>query len=288
MELAKATIGELDEQDREQDPFPVQFNPTTLRLALTNRVEGDDSQGKQVRQFIGPSSTTLTVDLIFDTADEGTTENPQSVRERTKRLERFLVAKRTGQQKQVPPRMQFTWGDLIVIGVIEGLSIDFDHFAPNGVPLRAKVALSIKGQDREKQLEPREDSRRDAPAPGGGGSAGLGLGASLGASLSAGFGLSAGLGFSASFGASASIGLALGGESAADFAVRMGVDASAWRSLALGGESSLSFSAGAEIAFSASATASLGLGFTAGVTAGTSTSFEASLGLTAGGVVRQN
>jgi hypothetical protein len=174
--------------------------------------------------------------------------------------------------------MQFTWGDLIVIGVIESLSIDFDHFAPNGVPLRAKVALSIKGQDREKQLEPRSDSRRDAPAPGGGGSAGLGLGASL----SAGLGVSGGLGVAASLGASASIGLALGGESAADFAARMGVDASAWRSLALGGESSLSFSAGAEIAFTAGASASLGLGFAAGVTAGASASLEASLGLTAG------
>jgi hypothetical protein len=91
------------------------------------------------------------------------------------------------------------------------------------------------------------------------------------------------LGFSASLGASASIGLALGGESAADFAVRTCVDASAWRSLTLGGESSLSFSAGAEIAFNADATASLGLGFTAGVTAGVSASLEPSLGLTARG-----
>lgn len=78
MQLQKAIIEELD-GDTGKGAFPVQFNPTTLRLTLTNRVEGGQSQGKQVRQHLGPSSTTLSLDLIFDTADEGTTENPRSV-----------------------------------------------------------------------------------------------------------------------------------------------------------------------------------------------------------------
>ncbi|HEX5080966.1 MAG TPA: hypothetical protein VFY40_02900, partial [Blastocatellia bacterium] len=86
MQLQKAIIAELD-GETEKDSFPVQFNPTTLKLTLSNQVEGGDSQGRQVRQHIGPSSTTLSLDLIFDTADEGTTENPRSVREKTKKLE---------------------------------------------------------------------------------------------------------------------------------------------------------------------------------------------------------
>ena len=81
-----------------------------------------------------------------------------------------------------------------------------------------------------------------------------GLGAGL--SLSAGFGLSVGLGLSAS------IGVAIGGESAAEFAARVGVDAGAWRGLEFGGESSLSLSAGVEIGFSAGLNASAGLGVT--------------------------
>lgn len=291
MELQKATIAELD-GDNEKDSFPVQFNPTTLRLALTNQVEGGQTQGKQVRQHLGASSTTLTLDLIFDTADEGTTDNPRSVREKTKKIERFLIAKGEGQQENAPPRIRFTWGDLIVEGVVESLTIDFEHFAANGVPLRAKVPLSIKGQDREKEIKGKDDSRAGAPGPGGaagglGGSFGAGLGFSAGIGLSAsvgvGFGASVGVGFGASvgvgFGASASVGVALGGESAAEFAARVGVDPAAWRGLQIEGNSSLSLSAGVEVGFDVNMTASAGLGVTVGLEAGTKASIEQSFGL---------
>ena len=285
MQLQKATIAELD-GDKEKDSFPVQFNPTTLRLSLTNQVEGGETQGKQVRQHIGASSTTLSMDLIFDTTDEGTTENPRSVREKTKRIERFLIAKGEGQQENAPPRIRFTWGDLIVEGVVESMTIDFEHFAANGVPLRAKVPLAIRGQDREKELKGAEDSRKGAPGPGGLG-AGLGFGASvgigLGASVGVGFGASFGVGVSASVGfgvgASASVGVALGGESAGEFAARVGVDPAAWRGLEIGGESSLSLSAGVEVGFDTNLSASAGLGVTAGLEAGTKVSIEQSYGL---------
>ncbi len=261
MQLQKATIAELDENNTERDPFPVQFNPTTLRLTLNNRVEGNQSQGRQVRQFVGPSSTTLTLDLIFDTADEGSSESPRSVREKTRKLERFLVPRGSGQQENAPPRLRFTWGDLIMDGVVDNLTIDFDHFAANGAPLRAKVTLSIQGQDRDRELQAQTDSRANAAAPGISISGGLGIG--LGASI----------------GVSASVGVALGGESGAEFAARVGVDSAAWRGLELGGESSLSLSAGAEIGFSAGLNASAGLGVTLGAEAGASASPEASFGL---------
>ena len=263
MQLQKATIAELDESNTERDPFPVQFNPTTLRLTLNNRVEGNQSQGRQVRQFVGPSSTTLALDLIFDTADEGSSESPRSVREKTRKLERFLVPRGSGQQENAPPRLRFTWGDLIMDGVVDSLTIDFDHFAANGAPLRAKVTLSIQGQDRDRELQAQADSRANAAAPGISISGGLGIG--LGASV----------------GISASVGVALGGESGAEFAARVGVDSAAWRGLELGGESSLSLSAGAEIGFSAGLNASAGLGVTLGAEAGANASPEASFGLAA-------
>src|SRR6185312_9712091 len=105
MPLEKATIAELEENGKEKNPFFVQFNPTTLRLTLANRVEGGDTLGKVVREHLGPSSTTLSVDLVFDTADEGTTSAPVSVRKKTGQLEKFLVPKGTGNQEKVPPRI---------------------------------------------------------------------------------------------------------------------------------------------------------------------------------------
>jgi Contractile injection system tube protein len=275
MQLQKAIIAVLD-GDTEKDSFAVQFNPNSLKLAITNRVEGGATQGKEVRQYLGASSTTLSLELIFDTADEGTSEAPKSVRERTAKLERLMVSKRSGQQENAPPRIRFSWGDTIIEGVLESLTIDFDHFAANGMPLRAKVPLSIRGQDRSKEINPR-DSRQDAAAPGG--SSGGGLGAGLGVSVSGGigFGASASLGL----GASANIGVALGGESAGEFAARVGVDPSAWRGLQIGGENSLSLSAGVEVGFDVNLNASAGLGVTSGVEAGTSASLEESFGLAA-------
>jgi len=274
MQLQKAIIAELD-QGAEKDPFPVQFNPTTLHLTLNNRVEGGETQGRQARGFIGHSATTLSLDLIFDTADEGTSENPRSVREKTRKIERFLIRKGEGVQQNSPPIIQFRWGDLIVAGVVESLTVDFDHFAADGIPLRAKVALSIKGQDRDLEFKPND--RRGASAPGR--AATGGLGASFG--VSAGLGVSAGIGLSASVGVSANVGAALEGESAAEFAARIGVEAEAWRGLDLAGENPLSLSAGAEVGFSAGLSASAGLGVTTGVEAGVSASPEASLGLEA-------
>ena len=37
-------------------------------------------------------------------------------------------------------------------GVVDSLTIDLDHFAANGTPLRAKVSLAIKEQNRKFQL----------------------------------------------------------------------------------------------------------------------------------------
>ncbi len=262
MHLEKAKITVLDGK-KEIDRFSVQFNPTTLRLSLSNRVAGADSSGTAVNQHTGASSTTLAIELIFDTADLGTTGNPVSVRDQTKKLERFVAPKDTGKDPNAPPNMGFTWGDLHIVGTVDSLTIDFDHFAANGTPLRAKVSLSIREQDPEKELKAKKDTRAGAPSPGSASAGGVGF------SASASFGL----------GASASVGVALEGESSAEFAARVGVDPAAWRGLEIGGESSISLSAGVEVGFDANLSASAGLGVTLGVEAGASASLEASFGL---------
>lgn len=77
-DLKKATLFELNPDGSLKDPngTEVQFNPATMRLQISNATEGGESRGRQVRQHLGKSSTTLTLDLIFDTADEGTTSAP--------------------------------------------------------------------------------------------------------------------------------------------------------------------------------------------------------------------
>jgi contractile injection system tube protein len=274
-ELKKATLQEIagDSTATEVgDPIEVQFNPTTLRLALSNQIEGGNTQGRTTRQVIGANATVLSLELVFDTADEGTDDAPRSVREKTGTIERFVLPRPGSQganKNQVPPKVRFQWGGLVVEGVVDSVNVDFDHFAADGTPLRAKVGLSIREQDRRYQFlaaGPGANRNGGAPAPGG-----LGFAAVGGFSL----GLSAGL----SLGVSAQVGFALGGETAAEFSARAGLDPGAWRGLGADLSAGLELEAGAEVSFDASLSSGLGLGAAAGVGAASGGSLEAAFGL---------
>jgi hypothetical protein len=261
MTLQKATLTELspDGKTTAGDPVPVQFNPATMKLQLTNSTEGGKSRGQQTRQFLGSSSTTLTVELIFDTADEGQTDSPRSVRERTSIVEKYVLPEAQGKDKQAPPKLRFQWGPLVLDGLLDNISIDIDHFAADGTPLRAKVSLSLKEQNSLYQfgaIGPGANQQSAPPA----GQVSTGLPGS-------------------SAGPSTQSATAIGGETAADFAARMGLDPTAWRGLDIGADSSLSLSAGLEVGFSADLSVSAGLGVTAGFEAGVSASLNASVGL---------
>src|ERR1051326_1716909 len=266
--LKKATLQEI-KADATAAPVPgteieVQFNPASLKLELANRVEGGDTRGRQNRQYLGKTSTTLSFELHFDTADQGTTDAPVSVRTLTAAVERFVLPKGQGNTKQAPPKARFHWDELVIDGIIESVSIDFDLFAANGTPLRAKMGVSIKEQDAKYELlqsGPGANSAGNAAAPG---APGAGPGGS-------------------SEGPTDRSADALDGESAADFAVRMGLDPSAWRGIAgtLGASSSLSLQAGGSIDFNSSLSTGGGIGISAGVEVGVGGSLEASFGLDA-------
>src|SRR5258706_10716010 len=132
--LIKAKLSRLtaDKTPKEDGTVDVQFNPATLKLALSNQVEGGNTRGRQQRQFTGKSSTELTFDLVFDTADEaGPGGNPRSVRDKTALIEQFVVPSPDprGKERLFPPRVRFQWGDLTIDGVISALNIEMDLFA---------------------------------------------------------------------------------------------------------------------------------------------------------------
>src|SRR6185436_10937976 len=107
--LEKAKLMEVDEKGVESNEISVQFNPQSLKLSLANKVESQDTRGQQTRQYLGKTSTTLAFELQFDTSDEGDTDAPVSVRTRTSALERFVLPKGEGKQKQKPPKARFVW-----------------------------------------------------------------------------------------------------------------------------------------------------------------------------------
>lgn len=270
-ELLKATLQEVSSDENQTaigDPVPVQFNPESLKLRLQNQTEGGRSRGRQRRQHNGASSTTLSMDLVFDTADEGTDDAPVSVRSKTAIVEKYVLPKE--ETSDAPPRLQFQWDQLIIAGIVESLDIDFDHFAENGAPLRAKVSLSIKEQDpkytyvTDASGPAARDSSRSQPAGSGDNPAAPGSGTNA----------SSGGG-----GNNDRSDTALEGETAPEFMARQGLDPSAWRGLGAELSAGLGLEAGAEVAFNAGLQASLGVGASFGVHAEARASLEASLGI---------
>lgn len=275
-ELQKATLAELDNsrgrRSRTQPrvlpgtEMEVQFNPASLKLTLKNVHDRGESESRQVRQFMGRSSDTYTLELHFDTADEGRGGEAISVREKTQMVERFL---KPGGRGATPPRLRFCWGDFIIDGVVDSIDLDFDHFAANGLPLRAKATMTLKRQDSSYEVLPEGEAEaaqtQTRAGQSGGGTPGSG----------------------GDGGSSAAT--AQGGESPAELAARLGLDPSAWRGLDIDLDASLeagvglSLEAGASVGFDASLGVGVGLGVSAGFEAGATASLEASFGLSVEG-----
>ena len=255
MEFKKATLQEVSTKPSATpapvgDAVPVQINPATLRLQASASVDSGKDTGRQRSQYQGTTST-LTFDLVFDTADEGTSEAPVDVRKRTAQVERFVWP---ADKKSAPPRVKFSYGTLVVIGVMTSLNIDLDLFSANGVPLRAKCAVSIKEQKTEFDLA------RD----GAGANTGAGATPPLQPSAA---GPGAGSPTAPAPPPADRTGTALAGETASAFANRMGLDPRAWKGLE-GITDPLRLEAGLAIDFSSSLSVEGGLGVQVGATAG--------------------
>ena len=260
MEFKKATLQEVSSQPSPTpktvgEPVSVQVNPASLRLQMANSVDAGKAFARPNTQYLGSSSSTLAFDLVFDTADEGTTEEPVDVRTRTRQLEKFLLPS-TASPKAVPPRVQFTYGTLTVVGVISALNQEFDLFALNGVPLRAKCAVTIKEQ------KPEFDANLAGP--------GANTGAGAGPPVPPGAVVAGGPAVPAAPGPVPDrTDAALDLESASDFAARMGLDPAAWKDVmsANGILDPLRLEAGTLLDFSASISVGAGIGLQAGATA---------------------
>lgn len=233
-----ATIVEIDPKDPLKtvgEALTVDFNPSSLRLTHTaagppgGQVMASATNEKQsvAKQQTG-YTTGLSMELLFDTSRTG-----RDVRQKTL----FLVALTRPQSSAVSNGrpMRFSWGSFLFNGCLDSLGETIDLFSADGVPLRATVAVSLRGLA---ERDPR-------PSSGGGTGAGSGFGASASASVSFGasasasasFGATAGASFGASAGASF-VGAAAGttpltitasGDTIQSLAARAGVS---WKALA--------------------------------------------------------
>jgi hypothetical protein len=169
-QLERAKLVEIDDYSLSPGPpaegklvVEVDFNPESLKLSLSNQSSGGDQQAGGSTQYLGPGSSTLSVELLFDTSASGT-----DVRQRTEALAYFIVgdAQRENEERMAPPKASFRWGSFIFEGIIESMDETLEYFSEQGVPLRATVSLSLKRDALVLYQEERQGARSDQPNQG--------------------------------------------------------------------------------------------------------------------------
>src|SRR5262249_12298300 len=126
--LTKAYLAEITSGDNPTEvdgtKVEVQFNPTSLRVQISNKTAGGPQAGAPAREGAGTGEMQVSFDLVFDTADEGSTDQGVSVLDRTKSVERFVRPRGPRAGQEAPPRVAFVWGDFLVQGTMDSANID--------------------------------------------------------------------------------------------------------------------------------------------------------------------
>jgi len=312
-DIVKATLApvtdekgtKLSDADKWDAAVEVHFNPETLDITLTNNFT--DSAGKSPTQLVDETSAQLSLELQFDTTHTGV-----DVRQDTGEIAEFLtplsIEKKTANKKKAPPPkvVEFEWGAIVFQGYIDSYSETLEFFSPDGVPLRAKVSLSLTQQERD--FDPRQDADGDPygtagtdadPFGGGGEDRPQDPGGSVDRDTAARNGLDSArqAGTDAVQGASdaadgigrgpagfASAGAALGGGAGFGAGIGGGIGAGIGGGIGagIGGGIGAGIGAGAGAGIGLSAGASAGVGLSAGVGAGFSAGAGAGFGASAG------
>ncbi len=153
--------------------FEFMFNPSEFKEGYTTKWSEGATQGQ--KSFLGFDRDTLSLDIVFDSYQ--TTEGPKDVRlNRSSSTDTYAMGntakadskifgvhhlkslfnpvenKNDGNTK-VPPTLVFVWGDFTYRGLLEKLNISYTMFLPNGIPVRAKVAIVLKAFMSDSEAE---------------------------------------------------------------------------------------------------------------------------------------
>jgi nucleoid-associated protein YgaU len=103
-----------------------------------------------VLQFVRGQNEKVTLDLFFDTTEQGMVDNVADVRQLTVAVYNLL---RVSTESHAPPRFTVEWGSghslfgqgfSTSLCVLESMNEEFTLFAPTGEPLRAKLTVTIR------------------------------------------------------------------------------------------------------------------------------------------------
>lgn len=194
IQITRARLVPLTGNERaaEDQWIPVQFNPNSLRITYSNTLRAEPGANQQAPQFVDKSESNLSVQLIFDTSIAGImrvepTPNPDAsnanqssdenfnatnhpanadVRVLTQKIaDAFMkpVVEEGSDDKRVPKKCQFEWGSFIFRGFISSYNETLDYFSPEGIPLRATLALTLKEESFQFERSNQAANQRATP-----------------------------------------------------------------------------------------------------------------------------
>ncbi|HEY9206924.1 MAG TPA: LysM peptidoglycan-binding domain-containing protein [Candidatus Methanoperedens sp.] len=137
------------------DLIPFVFNPKEFSVEKSNQFAEVNIPGlsSPILQFVRGNARTITMDLFFDTYEEGI-----DVRVYTDRITGWEAGEEKGlmdidSDLHAPPVCAFRWGDFRFQCIIERVSKRFTMFLPNGKPVRATLNVTLKEYtDAEEQI----------------------------------------------------------------------------------------------------------------------------------------
>jgi hypothetical protein len=129
------------------ETVPCMFNPEDLSVTRRNTWRGTSIAGQGVPQakYLGAESGTMTIHLWFDTTDTGNavTRHTGKVM-KLMDIDPALPGFDPLTNNARPPYVIFHWGNIHSFkAVVTDLTLQFTYFSSTGVPLRAKVDLSL-------------------------------------------------------------------------------------------------------------------------------------------------
>jgi LysM repeat protein len=122
------------------DPIiPFRFNPTEYQIQKANNFAEIAIPGLESPpiQFVRGNCEKLTTELLVDTSD--TLDDV-----RVKYVNKLRGLMNLNRELHGPPIIRLTWDTEVFRGVLESLNITYVLFTSDGIPLRAKLAISLK------------------------------------------------------------------------------------------------------------------------------------------------
>lgn len=176
MPLIKMAIRNLDTGDSIDDEnVKVLFNPSEYTIEQTNAWETQPVQGQEPRtQFTKADLRKLTMELFFDSYEERDgAGDPVDVRRYTDRVARLMVASIDESEGKRPPIVEVRWGepptglanaDMPFKGVLLNLRQQFVLFSEQGLPVRARLNVTIQEYLTPEEIQQRFPRRGSFPA----------------------------------------------------------------------------------------------------------------------------